>query len=295
MPHAVLIEGDKGTGRRTFANLVAAAVLCEGEKAELPCGECRHCVKAAKGIHPDITLLEGSGGSRSFHIDTVRQMRTDASIRPNEAAARVFLLLDVQNMSLQAQNALLKIVEEPPKGVHFIMLCENREQMLETIRSRASVITMESPDIETCCEYLALRLPEQPDESVLAAATATNGNIGKALLMLEQQQEDSTTATARSGLYSLLCGDELSVLEGLRVFEREREGFLRYLTAMRIATTELLPGHSSNNSDRPALTPLRAMQIIDIIDEISIAVRGNGSILLLTTALCARIREAISR
>ena len=293
LPHAILIEGDKGTGRKTFANLVVAAILCEGAKAELPCGECRHCVKVTKNIHPDITVLEGTGGVRSFHIDTVRQMRTDAIVKPNEAEARVFLLVDVQNMSLQAQNALLKIVEEPPRGVHFIMICENRKQMLETIRSRASVVTIEAPGVEVCCEYLAECLPEQTAESLRAAAVSTNGNIGKALLLLEEQQEDNTLIAAREGLYNLLRGDELAALEGLRVLERDREGFLQYLAAMRTVATGLLPGHSATDKDIPAPLPLRVMQIIDIIDEISHAVRGNGSVLLLTTDLCARIRAVI--
>ena len=293
LPHTVLIEGDEGTGRKTFAGLVAAAILCEGAKTELPCGECRHCIKVSKGIHPDISVLEGAGGARSFHIDTVRQMRADAAVRPNEAESRVFLLLDVQNMSVQAQNALLKIVEEPPRGVHFIMICKNREQMLETIRSRASILTMEAPGTDVCFEYLAKRLPEQDEDNIRAAAIKTGGNIGKAILMLEQQQEDSDLALAREGLYSLLRGDELSALEGMRSLERDREGFLRYLASMRAAATELLPGHSQPGGDIPAITPLRLMQIVDIIEEISTAVVGNGSVLLLTTDLCARIRAAV--
>jgi DNA polymerase III delta prime subunit len=148
LPHTVLIEGEAGTGRGDFARALARAILCGADSR--PCGICRHCVKTEKDIHPDFEVLQGGGGARSFHVDTVRKMRSDAHIRPNEANARVFLLQDAHTMSVQAQNALLKIIEEPPNGVHFILICENREQMLPTIQSRAAVITMEKSEAGVC-------------------------------------------------------------------------------------------------------------------------------------------------
>ncbi len=114
LPHALLFEGPAGSGRRTLARLTAMAAVCTGE-GEKPCGVCPGCRKAAAGSHPDILEAGGEGAARSFHIDTVRALREDAYILPNEAPPRrVFLLAEAQNMTEQAQNALLKILEEPP-------------------------------------------------------------------------------------------------------------------------------------------------------------------------------------
>ncbi|MCL2068733.1 MAG: hypothetical protein FWH00_02425 [Oscillospiraceae bacterium] len=196
MPHTTLIEGEKGSGRKAFAKQLASAILCEAQESR-PCGTCRHCVKMAKDIHPDFETVEGSGGTRSFHVDAVREMRRDAYVSPNEASARVFLLLDAQTMSVQAQNALLKIIEEPPPGVYFILVCENRGQMLPTIRSRAAAVTVES--------------------------TGTDDKL---------RGDDGYPAAAQA-FRALTEGDDYSTLAYFCDVERDREGFISRLELLR--------------------------------------------------------------
>ena len=151
LPHALLFEGPAGSGRRTLARLTAMAAVCTGE-GEKPCGVCPGCRKAAAGSHPDILEAGGEGAARSFHIDTVRALREDAYILPNEAPRRVFLLAEAQNMTEQAQNALLKILEEPPASALFLLTCENRGQLLETIRSRCVLLRCGGGDERPLCQ-----------------------------------------------------------------------------------------------------------------------------------------------
>lgn len=132
-PHALLLEGPEGSGRRTFAREIAAALFCRGEHK--PCGSCSQCRKVLERNHPDVEYYGGDGSRRSFHIDTIRQLRQNAWLLPGEAPCRVCVLCGAENMTDQAQNALLKILEEPPEHTVFILTAENRAMLLPTILS----------------------------------------------------------------------------------------------------------------------------------------------------------------
>ena len=133
-PHALLLEGPEGSGRRTFAREIAAALFCRGEHK--PCGSCSQCRKVLEQNHPDVEYHGGDGSRRSFHIDAIRQLRQNAWLLPGEAPCRVCVLCGAENMTDQAQNALLKILEEPPEHTVFILTAENRAMLLPTILSR---------------------------------------------------------------------------------------------------------------------------------------------------------------
>ena len=117
-PHGILLEGEEGSGRKTFARLIAAAALCEGENP--PCGQCRQCRKIFKGIHPDVQMIAPEPGKKSFQKEQIERLRADAWVKPNEAPRKVYILCETQYMTSWAQNALLKLLEEPPAGVLFL-------------------------------------------------------------------------------------------------------------------------------------------------------------------------------
>lgn len=142
-PHAVLFEtGDAACARRV-ALTVAAGLLCRSDEAR-PCGECHSCHKVASGSHPDLLILEGDGGQRSLHVEEIRFLRRDSVVLPNESEVKVYVLLGAQNMSEQAQNALLKVLEEPPERVRFILTCDDRSHLLGTILSRCTLYSIDS-------------------------------------------------------------------------------------------------------------------------------------------------------
>ena len=122
----------------------------------------------------------GEGAARSFHIDTVRALREDAYILPNEAPRRVFLLAEAQNMTEQAQNALLKILEEPPASALFLLTCENRGQLLETIRSRVVTLSLSGVAEEESVTILGALLPDTSPEDRRRAAVLSGGVVGQA-------------------------------------------------------------------------------------------------------------------
>ncbi len=141
LPHAVLLEGAAGSGADLLAHRLAQAAVCL-EPGQRPCGHCAGCVKAQAGSHPDILLLDGDSDPKAFPIDAIRALRSGAYIRPNEAPRKVCVLLGAQNMAEASQNAFLKVLEEPPENVLFILTAANASALLPTVRSRTERFTL---------------------------------------------------------------------------------------------------------------------------------------------------------
>jgi len=169
LPHALLFEGSSEASRREAAAALARALICAGESkagdedaamfggmslfgdaeepqetksTTLPCESCSHCYKSKENIHPDLRIVEGGAGARSFHIDAIRSLRQDASVLPNEANYKVYVLHNAQAMTVEAQNALLKLLEEPPDYVCLILTAPTGKKLLPTVISRAFTLSL---------------------------------------------------------------------------------------------------------------------------------------------------------
>ena len=121
LPHAILIEGPAGTGKKTFAQRIAQSALCTGK--EKPCGICEACRKVENQSHPDICFYTVPEGKKDFPVEQVREIRGQAYVAPNEGACKIYVIDKAHTMNQAAQNALLKLIEEPPPFVCFILLC----------------------------------------------------------------------------------------------------------------------------------------------------------------------------
>lgn len=134
------VSGEEG---QTQARELAAAILCE-DTERVPCGHCEHCRKVREQIHPDVLCLqrEWKDGrqKKNITVDQIRSVIADAYILPNEAQKKVYIIEDADAMNPQAQNAILKILEEPPKFVVFLLLAGNPDLLLPTVRSRCITI-----------------------------------------------------------------------------------------------------------------------------------------------------------
>ena len=137
-PHTILLEGEDGCGTLTFAHMTAAALLCEQPLEQRPCGRCRNCKRVLSDTHPDVSVIGDEDKLKGFHIDRVRQLRADAYIRPNEGGYKVYILRNIHNMTEQAQNAQLKINEETPEKVVFLLTNNKSAQLLPTIFTSAA-------------------------------------------------------------------------------------------------------------------------------------------------------------
>ena len=142
-PHGALIECQNTDEGEDFARFVANALICTGENK--PCNACPDCIKAQGKGHPDIFETDGikeNSKSKVFAVDSIRKIRDDAFILPNESDKKIYILKNGSNMNEQAQNAFLKILEEPPSYVYFIIVVESKSTMLETILSRVQIYSL---------------------------------------------------------------------------------------------------------------------------------------------------------
>ncbi len=188
-PHAVIIDGAKGTGKKTLANILAQYLVCVSDGGK-PCGHCSGCIKAAHKTHPDINITDGNVQG-VLAVDNIRKIRSDAYIMPNEAPVKVYLILDCDKMLAASQNALLKILEEPPKNVVFIITATSANMLLQTVRSRSRIYTLYPPPVEISAGYIESAYPQLNKEEILSALKVTDGNIGKALQNIQSGNEEA--------------------------------------------------------------------------------------------------------
>ncbi len=155
LSHAFIIEGPKGTGKHTFAMNIAAALACsrKHDTGKAPCYECPECKKILSGKSPDVTVV-GCDGKATFGVEAIRFLKTDIHTVPNDLDFKLYIIEDADKMTIQAQNAFLLTLEEPPSFVRFLLLCENSNLLLETIKSRAPILRTERIDNDALDRFI---------------------------------------------------------------------------------------------------------------------------------------------
>ena len=179
--HFYLISGPRGSGKHTLARLLAEAILCEGSRK--PCGSCAHCRKMRSGNHPDFITVEDPE-HKNVAVKIVRQIRDDMFIRPNEAAYKIYLF--PQELGLEGQNALLKILEEPPAYGVFLLLTDNPDKLLPTVRSRCTELKMQALEGKVIRNQLRLDFPKAEEADIQAAVFRSGAFLGQARKLLEE-------------------------------------------------------------------------------------------------------------
>ena len=305
LPHALLLEGPIGSGRRTMARLIAAAAICR-EGGERPCGHCAACQKSLRAIHPDITELGGTEDSRSFSVDAVRALREEAYILPNEASLRVFILCDAQTMTPQAQNALLKLLEEPPAHVRLILTCENRSQLLETVLSRLFSVTLDGIPTADAVAVLRRHLPDRTEEELTRAATLWGGVVGQALRSLQDGSYREILALLPPLAQGIVAPTELALLKATAPLEKAKDAVPAVLSGLQLIVRDALfcryqcsPLLSTSPESAAilaeSLTKQQLLALSDAINDLHVARLRNINHTLFLTLLCSRLRSAAGK
>jgi len=262
----VLIECQNETDGADFARFIANCLICRGEKK--PCGVCSDCLKAQKDGHPDIFETDGVIKSKSkvFAVDSVRQIRDDAFIVPNESDCKVYILKNAHNMNDQAQNAILKILEEPPSYVYFIIVTTSRSTMLETVLSRVQTYSLLSADEE-----------------------------------VTEKEAD----TVKNFVNALLNVNELALMEQTAVFQKNNQFAKRVLQLLSEVFRDALVRKSGYtrevrfepevNKLQKSLTSKALLQSVGVCDELIDSINRNCNNNLLVVRMCYEFKRAVGR
>lgn len=208
--HAYLISGMRGVGKHTLARLMAQYILCRGDKRDEPCGVCPSCVRMLDGTHPDVVRLLPEKDKKSIVVDQVRELVALAGEHTYEGGRRILLIEQAEKMNPQAQNALLKTLEEPQAENVFLLLCEDTSLLLPTIVSRCRSIKLHPWSDEVVLK--ALEKAGAPAEHRAEAAHLSGGSIGQALEMAadtafwqrrEEVMRDFFALTSRTPILSV--------------------------------------------------------------------------------------------
>lgn len=215
LSHSYLLAGPAGAGKHTAAQLLAAAMQCTAD-AGVPCLRCAQCRKVLSDCHPDVITVDDSA-HKTIAVKVIREARQDAFIRPNEGKRKVYIIPRAQDLGPAGQNALLKVMEEPPEYAAFLLLSENPDRLLATIRSRCVELQLSPLPQRILLSALRERFPTASAQALSAAATRSGGFLGQAIgLMQDAPRLPQTEPFARAFAQQ----DSLALLQVLAPMER---------------------------------------------------------------------------
>jgi DNA polymerase III subunit delta' len=301
-PHSYIFEGIPGCGRRKTALALIQALFCTAVAGDA-CGVCPSCRKIAGGNHGDIHLVEPLPDKRDISIEQLRELQRELSLRPYEAPRKACILEPAERMSVNAANSLLKTLEEPPGNALIILLTENADMLLPTIRSRCQLIRF-SP---LSTENVRLLLERN---GVAADAADLLAPLSEGSMQRAGELDNETLAARREKLITHLATLDLGRIS--TVFDTAEElagnrdetlASLDLLLSFARDTVYLNAGcpEITNTAIRPALeafaarfTLERALQMLGDIMETRRAVQRNANNKLALDCLFMKMAEAIA-
>ena len=228
--HAYILNGERGSGKKMLANLFATTLLCEKQGPD-PCNVCHSCHQAESGNHPDIIRVTHEKPSTISVDDIRRQVNEDIQIKPYQGPYKIYIIAEADLMTVQAQNALLKTIEEPPAYAVIFLLTENAEALLPTITSRCVMLKLRNIKNTLIRKYL-METMHVPDYKADMCTAFAQGNMGRAIMLAssdhfneireeavqllkyinEMDISEVTKAIKKIGTYKLDINDYLDII-----------------------------------------------------------------------------------
>lgn len=280
IPHAIIIEGESGLGKSALSRFIAKSVLCSNNGGH--CDNCKSCHLVDVGSHPDLHTVSPEAKKKNIAVDQIREMRLQAFTKPQMSEACVFIIDRAETLNQQSQNTLLKVLEEPPGNVVFIFLCNNTASLLDTVISRCIIYSLSSVPIKVAAQYLQ----EQhgfDGEAALKAAESSNGNIGRAIKLLSNDESDTVRDTALSYSKAVFAKDLYKMLSITAQFEKDRVAADKFVYELKAFFSKELRESVRNQSKAKYI-----LKLIDITDSLVEPLKTNINLPLLFTSAAYR-------
>lgn len=286
LSHAILIEGEKGTGKRELALWLAKAILCRGQKP--PCGVCASCRKIADGNHPDVEIILPEDKKTSVGIGAIRAIKETLWLSPSEASQKIYILPDAQNLTVEAQNALLKSLEEPPAYARFVLTVENRRDLLDTIQSRVTVYTLETPTGDECARELLRLYPALSEKDAALLSLVTSGNLGAGKERIETDTLSILLLAAETPAL-LRKGKTYDLAAALGKKTGDRAALLLYCDDLAALSGRCCVDRIAGKETPFPISPAETVRLLTILDRCREAIHQNCSSELIQSWMCAEL------
>ncbi len=286
IPHAILIEGEYGTGKHTLAGFLTKAIVCESENA--PCLSCKHCHLADISSHPDITVLAPEDGKKNISVSQVRDLRDQTVVKPHSALKRVFLIDCAHTMNQSAQNALLKVLEEPPKTVMFILIAENKSALLDTIISRCVTLSLTTPEFSVALDYIKSTANFE-EQLIKDALISEKNNIGRALDVLNGVLSQGSQRDAEAFLKAAIDCDRYTMLKIALTYQKNRIDADKFIKDLKLVIAKKIRYSKNSYFSKPLLS------IYEELVEFQSCLITNINLNLLFSNLTSSMTEHIRR
>ena len=236
--HAYLFQGEQGAGKEFIAGIFAAALQCEVQGEE-PCQECRSCKQAAGKNHPDIIWVSHEKPGTISVDDIRKQINSDMEIKPYYGPKKIYIVPEAQKMTVQAQNALLKTLEEPPAYAVILLLATNADALLPTILSRCVLLNLRPVRDSELEDYLMKDL-RIPDYKARVCAAFARGNIGKAKALAENEDFENVKEEAISLLKYIRDMEIAEIVAAIRKINEYKLDIHNYLDILYVWYRDVL-------------------------------------------------------
>lgn len=207
-----IINGPEGMGKKTVTEYILSLLLCD---SHLSCGSCPSCNSLAEGIHPDVVYLRRSPDKASLGVKNVREIKTEVYTRPVMADYKVVVAPEFELATTEAQNAMLKMLEEPPERVVFFLLCSSEKSLLSTIVSRAVTINLRPMTFRVLKEIFGA------EDSLIYTS---EGNPGKLCRLMEDTDYTDLRSEVADAYFSVTARDAYSPYDAARRLEKLKSG-----------------------------------------------------------------------
>lgn len=307
-PHSIVIHGEKGLGKKTLAKWISAALLCEKQSGE-PCGLCKSCRMIFDDCHPDVVTAKSNANGNYIVDDSIRPIVSDAAVAPSEGRMKVYIIPDLDmsvNTAVQAQNILLKLIEEPPEHTAIILTARSKEIFLSTIISRVLSLGVTSVSEAESTRCLTEKYPEVPPREIAESVSAGRGNIGRCEEYLGKTAFRSGVLIARELCSAVVGNNEYAVLKALFAADGKkavlREGVSLFAEIVRDSAVFRLGGYreKSVSCDREGakrlsetLSAERAVRLYDLLCEYVNRIDANCNLSLTMNSLAGQICRII--
>lgn len=300
--HAYLFYGNDGLGKKTFAQLFAKSVMCKGPS--YACGECSACRKIDAGIHPDVKWYLGGAAKGSVHIETIREIRSDCAVKPNESQWKIYIITNIQNMTTGAFNAFLKTLEEPPQDVLFLLTAPNLASVPETIVSRVIPVQLYPLPLSVMEQALQDRFPDAEPSRRAEAAKLAQGNLGYGIQILTEEGFAARMEELKRVCAAVSMKKEYELLVLFGRYEKDKPGLGALLEQLISVLRESLLEKAGVAPDTSqvgqmahqlavSLTRLQIMELIEFLEQGCGKLETNSHGGMMAAYLCAGIYQRI--